>query len=346
MGSLLTVIYAVIIFSVIIFVHELGHFLTAKLFDVKVSEFAIGMGPAVIKKQRGETTYSVRAVPIGGFCAMEGENGESDDPRAFGSKSKLKRFIILAAGAFMNLVLGFIVMLVFLGVYNEGGFVSTVIDSVEPDMPAYEAGIQPGDRILSVNGYKTGTKSEIDVYGSFSESYDIEILRGKEKLSFKLIPEDVEYTYEGETYKRKMIGINFKVEEKSFLSVIEYSFRNSVFLGKLVLISLKQLITGAASPSDLSGPVGIINEINTAAQSGLADILYLMALITVNLGLFNLLPLPALDGGRILFIIIEAIIRKPIPPKYEGLCHGIGFILLIALMLYATGNDIIRLFTT
>ncbi len=344
MSGILTVIYAIIIFSVIIFVHEFGHFITAKLFDVKVSEFAIGMGPALFKKQKGETTYAVRAIPIGGFCAMEGENGDSDDPRAFAKKSKLKRFIILASGAFMNLILGFVVMLILLGVYNQSGFVSTVIDKVEPGMPAFEAGIREGDRVISVNGYRVYMKSEIDVYGSFEESYEIKIKRGNEKLTFNVTPRETELEAGGETYKRKMIGVSFKAEEKNFLTLIKYTFHNSVFLGKLVLISLKQLVTGAVSPSNLSGPVGIINEINTAAKSGLSDILYLMALITINLGLFNLLPLPALDGGRILFIIIEAIIRKPVPAKYEGLCHAIGFMLLIALMLYATGNDILRLF--
>ena len=141
-----------------------------------------------------------------------------------------------------------------------------------------------------------------------------------------------------------MIGVSFGMVEKNFSTLIKYSYHNCVFMGKLVLISLKQLATGVASPADLSGPVGIINEINTAAKSGLADILYLMCLITINLGLFNLLPLPALDGGRIFFIIIETIIRKPVPAKYEGIIHAIGFILLIALMIYATGNDITRLF--
>ncbi len=344
MSTILTVIYAIIIFSVIIFVHEFGHFFTAKLFDVKVSEFALGMGPAIFKKQKGETLYSLRAIPLGGFCAMEGENGESDDPRSFGRKTKLQRFIILVSGALMNLILGFVVMLIFLGVYNNTGFVSTVIDTVDSSMPAYEAGIREGDRIIKVNGHRTNIKTEIDVFGSFSKDYDITVLRGKEKLNFTVTPKEVELTSNGETYKRKMIGISFKLDEKNLLSVIKYSYHNCVFMGKLVIISIKQLLTGAASPADLSGPVGIINEINTAAKSGLADILSLLCLITINLGLFNLLPIPALDGGRILFIIIEAIIRKPINPKYEGLIHAIGFILLIGLMLFATGNDILRLF--
>ncbi len=344
MNGILTAVYSVLIFSVIIFVHEFGHFITAKLFGVKVHEFAIGMGPAIFKKQKGETLYAVRLIPIGGFCAMEGEDGESDDPRAFGNKSKIKRLIILAAGAIMNLILGFTVISIFLGVYNQGYFVSTVIDSVEEGMPAYEAGLRAGDTVIKVNGHRVNIKNEVDIYGTFDEEYNLVVKRGGEKLSFSVMPKEVEQEIEGVKYKRKLIGISFRTEEKNFARVIEYAFKNTVFMGRLVFISLQQLISGAVSPSSLSGPVGIINEISTAASSGLADILYLMALITINIGLFNLLPIPALDGGRILFIFIEAVIRKPIPAKYEGLCHGIGFALLILLMLFATGNDIMRIF--
>ena len=343
---MLTIVYAILIFSVIIFIHEFGHFTTAKLFGVYVKEFAIGMGPAIFKKQKGETLYSIRAIPIGGYCAMEGENGESDDPRSFGKKTKLQRFIILAAGAIMNLILGFILVTVMLGIYSDG-FVSTEIDAVEPGLPAYEAGILPGDKVIKVNGYRVGTKSEVDIYGSFKDTYRITVKRnvnGKtEKREFNITPVEKEFEYEGETYKRKVIGIAFKTVGKTPLTVAEHSFKTTVYLGKLVLISVKMMITGAAKASDISGPVGIIGEINNAAKSGLSDILFLAALITINLGLFNLLPLPALDGGRILFIVIEAIIGRPIPPKYEGLCHGIGFILLLLLMVYATGNDIMRL---
>ena len=343
MNGILTAVYSIIIFSLIIFVHEFGHFITAKAFGVLVHEFAIGMGPAIFKKQKGETLYSVRAIPIGGYCAMEGENGESEDPRSFGKKSKFKRFIILAAGAVMNLILGFAVISLFFGVNNQEYFVSTVIESVDEGSPAYEAGLLPGDKVIRVNGHSLTVKSEVEIYGSFDKAYNLTVKRGKEKLNFSIVPRETETVIDGKTYKRRIMGIRFATVEKNFATMLEYSFKNTVFMGKLVFISLGQLLSGAASPSSLSGPVGIINEINTAASSGLADILYLMALITINIGLFNLLPIPALDGGRILFIIIEAIIRKPIPAKYEGLCHGIGFALLIGLMLFATGNDIMRL---
>lgn len=333
-----------LIFSVIIFVHEFGHFITAKLFKVKVHEFAIGMGPAIFKKQKGETLYALRIIPIGGYCAMEGENGESDDPRSFGMQSKTKRLIILAAGAIMNLILGFFVFTAFLGIYNQGLFTTTTVESVAENSPAYEAGIKAGDKIIKVNGHRVNIRSEIDIYGTFEKDYSIVVKRGKEKLSFKITPTEIEEEKNGVKQKRRIVGIYMKTVKKSFLTVLEYAFKNTVFMGRLVFISLQQLISGAVSPTGLSGPVGIINEINSAAKSGFSDILYLLALITINIGLFNLLPIPALDGGRIFFIFIEAIIRKPIPAKYEGLCHGIGFALLIGLMLFATGNDILRIF--
>ena len=343
---MLTVIYAILIFSIIIFVHEFGHFITAKMFGVYVKEFAIGMGPAIFKKQKGETLYAVRAIPIGGYCAMEGEDQESESPRSFGKKTKLQRLIILAAGAFMNLLLGFVVVLVMQGIYSPA-FVSTRIAEVDPELPAYRAGVLPGDEIIKVNGYRVATRSEVDIYGSFEDSYRITVKRksgGKtEKHEFDITPVEKEFDIEGEKFKRKVIGITFAQVGKTPLTLLEHSFKTSVFLGKLVLISIKMMLTGGAKASDISGPVGIIGEISTAAKSGLSDILFLMALITINLGLMNLLPIPALDGGRILFVIIEAIIGKPIPPKYEGLCHGIGFILLLILMVYATGNDIMRL---
>lgn len=344
MGTVITVIAALLIFSIIVFVHEFGHFFTAKLFKVKVHEFAIGMGPALFKKQKGETLYSVRAIPMGGFCAMEGENGESEDPRSFGKQAKWKRFIILVSGALMNLLLGLIIMIISTAVFSKGGFITTTIDSVVPGSAAYEAGILPGDRIISVNGYSTGMRSEIDIYGSFSETDTIKVKRGNKTLTFSITPRETEYVSGGQTYKAKMLGVTFSTLPKNFFTVMEYSWKNSLFLGKTVFISLKWLLNGTASATELSGPVGIVNEINNAAKNGLADILYLMCLITINLGIFNLLPIPALDGGRVLFIIIEAIIRKPIPPKYEGLCHAIGFILLIGLMLFATWNDISRIF--
>lgn len=350
MTALLTVIYAILLFSVIIFVHEAGHFIFAKLFDVYVIEFAIGMGPCLFKKKIGETLYSIRLIPMGGYCKLEGEDGESDNPRAFSNKSKIKRLIILSAGAIMNLILGFLVVLSLNLGYSSAPYATLDIANVMEGTPAYTAGLKEGDRIISLNGHKVNIRSEFSVYND-KETMDIVVKRGNEKINFKVTPKSYLLDDNGNIIKEsseegsyKLIGIEFATKERTFFNTLKYSFYESVFIGKSIFLSLKELITGKASVNNLSGPVGIVNEINTAAKTGFSYLLYLMALITINLGIFNLLPIPALDGGRILFIIVEFIIRKPVPPKYEGMIHAIGFLLLILLMIYVTGNDIIRIF--
>ncbi len=351
LGALTTLIWSVVIFSIIVFIHELGHFMFAKLFGVYVAEFAVGMGPALFKKQVGETLYSIRAIPMGGYCQLEGENGESESPRSFGKKSKLKRFIILGAGSFMNLILGFIVVVIMNLTIPTDYYPSTVIQSVTEGTPAYEMGIREGDKVIGLNGSKINFYMDFNAYND-SPELDLTLLRDGEKINVKVAPKSYLLDENGKIIKeseeegsRKLIGIAFGTEKKGFLSTLKYSLYESVLIGKLIIISVGDLITGAVSADNLSGPVGIVGVINTAAKSGLTDILYIMAFITINLGIFNLLPLPALDGGRIVFIVIEAIIRKPVPPKYEGIIHAVGLILLILLMLYATGNDFIRLFS-
>lgn len=350
MTALLTIVYAILLFSVIIFVHEFGHFIFAKIFNVYVIEFAIGMGPAIFKKQKGETLYSIRLIPMGGYCKLEGEDGESDNPRAFINKTKLQRLIILSAGAIMNLILGFAVVFIMNFGFGADSYATTTIAKVNENTPAYTAGLKAGDKIISLNGHKVNIRSDFFVYND-KDSMEIDIKRGNEKLNFSVKSKSYLLDKNGKIIKEsseegsvKLIGIEFGVEDKTFLNTVRYSFFESVFIGKTIFLSLKDLITGAVSPDNLSGPVGIVNEINTAAKVGIEYLLYLMALITINLGIFNLLPIPALDGGRILFIVIESIIGKPVSPKYEGLIHGIGFLLLILLMIYVTGNDIFKIF--
>ncbi len=350
MTSLLTVIYAIILFSVIIFVHELGHFVFAKAFNVYVEEFAIGMGPAIFKKKWGETLYSVRAIPMGGYCKMEGENEESENPRAFSNKSKIQRLIILCAGAVMNLLLGLLVVVLLNGFYSGDTFATTTIASVMENSPAYTAGLREGDKIISLNGHKVNIRSDFSVYNS-EETLEIEIKRADEKIKLSVTPKSYILDAEGNIVKEgdgegavKLIGITFGTEEKNLLNVIRNSFYESIFIGKSIYMSLIDMVSGNVRVDDLSGPVGIVNEINNAAKIGFAYLLYLMAIITINLGIFNLLPLPALDGGRVFFIFIEIIIGRPIPQKYEGYVHAIGFLLLILLMLFVTWNDINRIF--
>ncbi len=347
--TVLIILFAIFIFSVIIFVHELGHFIAARIFGVTVHEFAIGMGPALWKhKGKSETEYSVRCIPIGGFCAMEGEDGDSDEPGSFASKPKFARFIILAAGAFMNVVLGFIVSLIVVLMTCSGGIATNRVDSVVPDAPSAKF-LQPGDKIVEINGHSINIQQEISVglsLGDNNDSFDIKVRRGGKTLSFN----DVKL-YEQETngVKYKMVGIICAVDKPGFISVLHESFFRTVYMGKIVFLSLSMLLHGEAKMSDLSGPVGVVEQMGNAAKSGggglngFINLLYLASFISVNIGIMNLLPFPALDGGRIFFIIIEFITRRRIPAEKEGIVHFIGLILLFGLMIFATWNDILRL---
>lgn len=333
----LTTISAIVIFLVLVLIHEFGHFIVSKLCGVKVHEFAVGMGPAVWKKQRGETLYSLRIVPIGGYCKLEGEDEASDDPRAFGSKTPLQRIAILAAGAVMNILLGFALMLVILFMPKSEVIAVPVIDTVLEDYPAAEAGLQPGDRILEVDGKKISTQLDLSFEMSRYRGGEIELVyeRDGERRRTALTPKEENGMY--------YVGYTPQTRELTFTSRITTAYHYTCFYGKMIVVSLFDLVTGKIGTENMSGPVGIVNEIGSAAQSGLDTLLNLAALITINLGIFNLLPLPALDGGRILFVLAELITRRKIPPEKEGLVHFIGFALLLLLMVFATYNDIVRL---
>lgn len=342
---IVTVIFAIIIFSLIIFVHELGHFLAARMFGVKVHEFAIGMGPAIYSKQKGDTKYSVRAIPMGGFCSMEGEDCESDDEGAFSSKPWYAKFVILAAGATMNVLLGFIICLIFVSVTSAGtGVASITVDRVIEESQAAEF-LQPGDRVVAINGERVNIKRDIDFIMSRNgnKEYEITVKRNGEKLTKILKPYETQYTDGTPAY---LIGFSAAVEKANPVNILKEAFFQTIWMGKLVLVSLGMLIGGQASVQDVSGPVGVVSAMNTTAQTGgLISLLYLASFITVNIGIMNLLPIPALDGGRIFFVLIEAIRRKPIPPEKEGVVHFIGLILLVGIMIFATWNDIMRLIT-
>ncbi len=350
-----TVLWAIVIFSLIIFVHEFGHFITAKLFQVKVSEFALGMGPTLWKKQKGETLYSVRALPIGGFCQMGEEDQDNHEPGSFNAKPKWQRFVILLAGAFMNFVLGFLLLVLLSSAFTpKESFYSMTLSEVYPAFPAYEAGLRPGDEIIRVNGHRTHIRQDYNFYHNNPEKISLEVRRGGETLMFDIPLKAVKVSSSGqilpddttEAYQTKYVtGIIFSRKDKTIGTVLSQSFYEAFFMGKVVAVSLVDLVSGKVSPQYLSGPIGIVSEIGTAASMGLSNLLWLAALITINLGLMNLLPFPALDGGRIVFLGIEAITRKPLSPKVEGYFHAAGFLLLIGLMIYATSNDIMRLFT-
>ena len=343
--ALLTIICAVIIFSVIIFVHELGHFVTARIFGVTVHEFAIGMGPAIWTKQGKETQYSVRAIPMGGYCKIEGEDEDSAEPGSFSRKEPLSRIIILAAGAIMNLLLGFFVMICLTSVtaISNGGMPSTIVESVNPESDAAEF-LQKGDRIVGVNGKRVNIRRDLSFELSRigSNETDLTFIRNGEKITEKFIPMPIEYDDGTEGY---VVGFNISMQDISIGNILRESFYQTIWMVKLVFVSLGMLFTGEAGVADLSGPVGVVNAMNTAAQTGWFNFLYFAAFLAVNIGIMNLLPLPALDGGRLFFQIIEVIRKKPIDPEKEGIVTMIGFVALMVLMVFVMFNDISKLIT-
>ena len=343
-----TIIFAILFFSLIIFVHEFGHFITARIFGVKVHEFALGMGPKLLSWRKGETRYSLRAIPVGGFCNMEGEDQASDDEGSFSRKPWYARLIILAAGAAMNVLLGFIICTAFVGLfYSESGIPSTVVAEVVPEAPAAEF-LQPGDRIVALNGQKVNIKKDIDfaMQQSGGAEGEIAFVRNGEKIIMPFKPYVAEYSDGTPAY---LVGVTIKTEKPNIFNVVRESFCQTIWMGKMVYVSLGMMISGQVGVNEISGPVGVVGVMNeTAQQGGMAgfiNLLFLGAFISVNIGIMNLLPIPALDGGRILFVIIEAIRRKPIAPEKEGVVHFVGLILLFGLMIFATWNDIVRMIT-
>lgn len=328
-----TLILAVFLFAVLIFPHELGHFIAAKACDVQVNEFSFGMGPLIWKKKRGETQYSIRALPIGGYCAMEGEDEESDNQRAFTNKKGWQKIVILFAGAFMNiLICVFVMFLVALVV----GMPSTTIGQVYEGQPAYQAGLRSGDKILEVNGTRIREWNDVaSAIGTEGKTVRVRAVRGSSERVFNIQPRY------NKQEKRYMIGIYPGVSHSPGMAAVSgvratWGFTVSMYQG------LKMLVTGAAKASDMAGPVGMVTMVHQTA-SHLSSFFILLAFMSMNLAVVNLLPLPALDGGRILFVIIRALTGGRITDRTEGYVHFVGITLLMALMLFVTWNDIIRL---
>lgn len=350
--SILYILIGILIFGLLVAVHELGHFAAAKACGVKVNEFAVGMGPAIFKKQKGETLYSLRCIPFGGYCAMEGEDGDSADLRAFTNQKGWKRLVILAAGSAMNFLMGFLIVLVLFS--NAGGFRAPVIDSFMDGCPYESAdGFCRGDRFLRIDGKRVWQYYDVgDFLAQGGEEHDIVLRRDGRRVhleDYHLVPVE----YEGQ--ERKMYGFYFAVDEPTLYNKLRYSGATTMEFVRMVWDALGQLVGGKVTVNDLSGPVGIVDmmaETGQQAESvsdGLYNIFYLGAFIAVNLAVMNMLPIPALDGGRIFFLLvtalIEAIIRKKLDPKYEGYIHAAGMILLLALMAYVMFHDIFRIVT-
>lgn len=335
------ILLAILMFVIIIILHEFGHFITAKLLGVRVNEFSVGFGPKLFSKKGKETTYSVRAIPFGGFCAMEGEDEESNDPRAFGNKKPWRRFIIVAAGATFNLILGFVIAV--LMTIPQERYATTTIGKFEDGAVSCNYGLQVNDEIVAANGRKIYCFSDLS-YMLASAKYgklDFTVLRDGKKVELKNVTFNLEPLDDGNNY----ISLDFRVygEEKTFTNTLKYAAKTTVSYGRIVYMSLYDMITGKFKINQMSGPVGITAAVSQATRQSVWNILYYACIITVNLGIMNLLPLPALDGGRLLFILIEMIRRKPISAKYEGLVHTIGFVILFGLIILITFNDILNL---
>ncbi len=439
------ILIGVLLFELIIFIHEFGHFITAKKSGIKVNEFSLGMGPKIFSFGKGETKYSLRIFPIGGFCAMEGEDEESPEPRAFNNAKVWKRMIVVIAGAVMNIILGFVLM--FVVVVQQDAYTSTEVQSFPATSFSSCTGLQSGDVIKEINGYGISTSMDFNypistaelktVDGSTLEIYKEdcgnnlynmavslvqdknnklsdeqvskvnellskstnEIVKAKSKEDAFSVYENyykeindacgikdykVEKIVEKETRKRytadilverngeekllknvqfftyttkdnsdPQVSIDFYVKpiEKTFGSVISQTFKQTISTCKMIYASLGGLLTGKFGLKDMSGPIGIASAVTTVASESLSSgfmsavnsIIYVMMIITVNLGLFNMLPFPALDGGRFVFLIIEAIRGKSVPRKVEAIVNGIGMGLLILLMILITANDIFKL---
>ena len=348
----MTVLFAILLFSILIFVHELGHFLAAKASKVRVNEFSMFMGPAIFKKQVGDTLYALRCIPIGGYCAMEGENEDTDDPHSFQKAAWWKRLIILVAGSFMNLVAGFLILAIVFAPAKQ--FVVPVIETAETGCTVVrEDGLHIGDEIVELDGEKIYVQSDFSTILQLNpgDTHDIVVKRDGQKLSFE------NYTMEKHLFpdeETARYGFSFKVIDATASDKLQYVWRSGLNVVRSVRLSLQMILSGQAGLKEMTGPVGIVQMMSdTAAASPTAldaflNMLYFGGFIAINLAVMNMLPIPALDGGRVVGLLltcaIEGITHKKLDAKYEGYIHGAGMILLLALMGLILFKDIFTIF--
>lgn len=337
------VLMIVLMFAIIVLVHEWGHYIAAKKMGVGVNEFAIGMGPKLWSKRKGETLYSIRALPIGGFCSMEGETGESSGPRSMMSKTPFQRFIIFVAGAFMNFLLAWLLFTIVVGYFGYG---TNRVELVSPDMPAAVAGLQQGDEILSINGQKTPDIDAIhQVTNDPNKTYTFEVKRADGTNVSLTMKQQVQ---EDGSSKFGFVPTS---SHTNIIRMIKDGFVMTFEMIKQVFGGFIQIVTGQVAVDQLAGIVGVVQISSDAWNSAVqysfwyavVQMFNIAGLLSANLAVLNLLPLPALDGGRIVFTLIEMIRRKPIDPEKEGMVHFIGFVLLMVLMVIVLYNDVMRI---
>lgn len=368
----MNIIIALVMFGILVAIHEFGHFAAAKLSGIKVNKFAIGMGPVLFKFTKGETEYSLRLFPVGGYCAMEGEDDASADSRAFRNKPVKNRIGVVVAGPVMNLILGLILSFITAGFISEN-ITTTTIREFYPDAMSQQTGLQVGDRILKIDGTRIFTTQDISYKFNNSKDgvFDLVVERDGEKVKLENVKFYRQYYYYIEkandeipydhyvsfNTKQEYTGdeelsvaetnVDFKVypvENKNFFNVFGYALNDSISTARLIWISFIDLVTGQYGLNDLSGPVGIVSAIGQVRVYGLDSLMNLITMLTINLGIFNLLPLPALDGGRLVFLIVEGIRKKPVPPEKEGMVHFIGIACFMILMVVITISDVAKIF--
>ncbi len=356
----MTVLYlliAILVFGFLIFIHELGHFIAAKLCGVRVNEFSINMGPKLFGWKRGETQYSFRLLPIGGYCAMEGEDEDTGDPRAFTAAKWWKRLIILCAGSFMNLLTGFVVVAILFGFFYQ--IPTSKIVSFEEGSAIAEQGVQVGDEIWTVDGRRTYSSTDFTLLDGRFDPNDTElvVIRNGEKVVFPHFRMEKREFDDGNGGTVLRYGMSFGFAEASVSTVTRFAADECMDFARTVWYGLQDMVGGKVSMKEIGGPAKITQIMvetgeEVAETNGVLDailnILYIGALIAVNLAVMNMLPIPALDGGRVLFLLINtvytAITKKKINPKYEGYVHGGAMILLLAFMAFIFVKDIVEMF--
>ena len=350
----MTIVFAILLFSFLIFIHELGHFVAAKLSGVQVNEFALFMGPAIWKKQIGKTLYTIRTIPIGGYCAMEGEEEETDNPAAFTKAAWWKRLIILVAGASMNFLAGVLLFtIVFMPAQQ---IVVPAINTITDCSLLDENGLQQGDLFLEIDGEPVYVHTDVDVLLTIStkDIHDVVVLRNGEKIS---LPDSLEphtcLDEKGQEYVH--YGFSYgNIQPLDFAGKLDYIWKNVINSVRNVRLSMQMIVSGQAGLKDVSGPVGIVSKMNDMAEqsqdsfSAMMNMLYFGGFIAINLAVMNLLPIPALDGGRMVGVVIsaayESITKKRLDPKYEGIVHAVGMVLLLVLMAIIMFKDVFTIF--
>ena len=348
---ILTIILFIIILGLIVLIHEGGHFLFAKLTGVHVYEFSIGMGPLIFKKiAKDKTQYSIRAIPIGGFVSLAGEEIDEEERKKtkgknLQDKTVFQRFLVMFMGVGFNFISAFIILFI-AGLISGAPSTEPILYDVTENSPAYNAGLEAKDKILEINDHNVTYLEDISLYLTIEDlDKPIQIVAEKPDGTVESYTVTPEKTTDEEGNTKYILGVVLKAEvNKGIIPSIVYAFNEECAIFKQMFVVLANLFTGGVELNQLSGPVGIYSIVDQMSEQGVAALLYLTALLSINVGVINLLPFPAFDGGRILFLIIEKIKGSPVSPKIENTIHSIGFILLILLMIYVTFNDILKLF--